>query len=226
MRVLIAYPIRLEPTEDEQEYFRIARRYRLSFHDAAYLSLAARHRVPLATLDRALRSAALSAEITASSLAASFLAGRSSRFLLPGRRCTISGGATSIHAAAFSLLLHSDHAAKISSSKPGRIHQRSAACIAVRIPPAAPVHEGHKAPALSHGEPVFDLVRRFSFDVFRRPPQPDRSLGREFLLDAGSATGAHRARGSQVQAIILPCDRIRRRKAASRWPRSHRIPTA
>src|SRR5208337_81043 len=51
LRLLSAYPIRLEPNEDDQEIFRIARQYRLSFYDAAYLSVAARNRVPLATLD-------------------------------------------------------------------------------------------------------------------------------------------------------------------------------
>lgn len=63
MRILSAYPIHRDSADQESEIFRIARRYCLSFYDAAYLSLAARHRVPLATLDRALRSAALSAEI-------------------------------------------------------------------------------------------------------------------------------------------------------------------
>ena len=63
LRVLSAYPIRLEPTEDEQDIFRIARQYRLSFYDAAYLSVAARHRVLFATLDRNLQSAAAAANI-------------------------------------------------------------------------------------------------------------------------------------------------------------------
>jgi predicted nucleic acid-binding protein len=63
LRILVAYPIHHEPAEEENEVLRIARRYQLSFYDAAYLSLAARHRVPLATLDQALQSAAASADI-------------------------------------------------------------------------------------------------------------------------------------------------------------------
>ena len=63
LRLLSAYPIQQEPAEEENEILRIARLYRLSFYDAAYLSLAARHRVPLVTLDRALQTAADSAGI-------------------------------------------------------------------------------------------------------------------------------------------------------------------
>jgi predicted nucleic acid-binding protein len=63
LRLLSSYPIRFEPTEDEQDVLRIARQYRLSFYDAAYLSVAAGSLLPLATLDRNLQSAAESAGI-------------------------------------------------------------------------------------------------------------------------------------------------------------------
>jgi predicted nucleic acid-binding protein len=58
LRILSAYPIRIEPDGEEADIFRIARRCRLSFYDAAYLALAVRERVPLATLDRNLENAA------------------------------------------------------------------------------------------------------------------------------------------------------------------------
>lgn len=64
LRLVSSYPIRIEPAEDEHQIFEIARRHRLSFYDAAYLGIAARHRVPLATLDRELRSAAIAAAVT------------------------------------------------------------------------------------------------------------------------------------------------------------------
>jgi predicted nucleic acid-binding protein len=64
LRVLSAYPIRMEATEDEEDIFRIARQYRLSFYDAAYLSVAERNQISLATLDRDLRLAAESANIS------------------------------------------------------------------------------------------------------------------------------------------------------------------
>ena len=58
LRILFAYPIRIEPAGDEEDILQIARRSRLSFYDAAYLALAARERLPLATLDRNLEAAA------------------------------------------------------------------------------------------------------------------------------------------------------------------------
>ena len=63
LQILAAYPIRIEAHEDEQDILRIARQYRLSFYDAAYLSVAERNRIPLATLDRDLRLAAEAAKI-------------------------------------------------------------------------------------------------------------------------------------------------------------------
>lgn len=58
LRLLSSYPIEIEAEEDEQAIFQFAREYRLSFYDAAYLELAHRRAVPLATLDRALSTAA------------------------------------------------------------------------------------------------------------------------------------------------------------------------
>ena len=59
LRVLSAFPIRIESAEDEMEILRIARHCRLSFYDAAYLGLAKRGGLPLATLDKNLEAAAL-----------------------------------------------------------------------------------------------------------------------------------------------------------------------
>src|SRR5579863_5493894 len=52
------YPIEINEVEDEQAVFQVARQFRLSFYDAAYLELA--RRIPLATLDKGLGAAALS----------------------------------------------------------------------------------------------------------------------------------------------------------------------
>jgi predicted nucleic acid-binding protein len=43
---------------DEQPLFALARQYRMTFYDAAYLALAIRERSPLATLDKQLAAAA------------------------------------------------------------------------------------------------------------------------------------------------------------------------
>jgi len=58
LELLSSYPIQVDPIEDEETTFRLARDYRLSFYDAAYLSVAKRTRVPIATLDRAVQDAA------------------------------------------------------------------------------------------------------------------------------------------------------------------------
>jgi predicted nucleic acid-binding protein len=63
LRLLSAYPIRVEQTEDELNILQLARRYRLSFYDAAYLALALRKQLPLATLDKALEAAAIAAGV-------------------------------------------------------------------------------------------------------------------------------------------------------------------
>lgn len=61
---LSGYPIEIDSGEDEQPIFRLARQYRLSFYDAAYLELAQRHGIPIATLDRGLQTAAVAAGIS------------------------------------------------------------------------------------------------------------------------------------------------------------------
>lgn len=63
LKLLASHPIQIDPVDDEEAIFRFARRYRLSFYDAAYLALAAREGLPLATLDTALQSAAVSAGV-------------------------------------------------------------------------------------------------------------------------------------------------------------------
>lgn len=57
------FPIREESERDEAAIFGFARKYQLSFYDAAYLELARRYEIPLATLDSALRKAAEAAKV-------------------------------------------------------------------------------------------------------------------------------------------------------------------
>lgn len=61
--LLASYPIQVDSADDEEAILRSARQYRLSFYDAAYLALALRNRLPLATLDRDLEAAARAAHI-------------------------------------------------------------------------------------------------------------------------------------------------------------------
>lgn len=59
-------PIHVDPLTSHQTFSRImalARIYKLSSYDAAYLELAAREGLPLATLDKALRKAAMKSNI-------------------------------------------------------------------------------------------------------------------------------------------------------------------
>jgi predicted nucleic acid-binding protein len=63
LQLLSFYPIQVDPVEDEQATLRFARQYRLSFYDAAYLAVAHRNNIPLATLDKDLRAAAIEAGI-------------------------------------------------------------------------------------------------------------------------------------------------------------------
>lgn len=63
LELLSSYPIQTDSVEDDQLIFRFARQYRLSFYDAAYLAVAQRNRIPLATLGKELRDAALAAGI-------------------------------------------------------------------------------------------------------------------------------------------------------------------
>ena len=64
---LESYPIDVDPETDRHAWgatLQLAIRYRLSLYDAAYLELAQRRRVPLATLDRDLQAAAKAEGIT------------------------------------------------------------------------------------------------------------------------------------------------------------------
>jgi predicted nucleic acid-binding protein len=58
VRLLTSLPIRLDNAADGAELLAIARRRRLSAYDAAYVELAIRERLPLATIDRSLARAA------------------------------------------------------------------------------------------------------------------------------------------------------------------------
>jgi predicted nucleic acid-binding protein len=64
LKLLSSYPIHIDPVEDEQIIFRCAREYRLSFYVAAYLAVALHNRIPIATLDKDLRDAALAAGVS------------------------------------------------------------------------------------------------------------------------------------------------------------------
>jgi predicted nucleic acid-binding protein len=59
LRDLALLPIRLEPAGDGVSVMTLARTRKLTVYDAAYLELAKRERLPLATLDRALEKAAV-----------------------------------------------------------------------------------------------------------------------------------------------------------------------
>jgi predicted nucleic acid-binding protein len=63
LRVVGTFPIEIDEEPDEDAIFGFARRYQLSFYDAAYLEVANRKRLALATLDRALRTAAEAAGV-------------------------------------------------------------------------------------------------------------------------------------------------------------------
>jgi predicted nucleic acid-binding protein len=59
---LALFPIRADPETDRQAWgatLRLAERHRLTLYDAAYLEVALRRGLPLASLDRELRDAAL-----------------------------------------------------------------------------------------------------------------------------------------------------------------------
>jgi len=58
LRLLSAMPIQLDHAQNEGEVLRIARDHRLTVYDAAYLELAKRASIPLATLDTDLIRAA------------------------------------------------------------------------------------------------------------------------------------------------------------------------
>ncbi len=59
LRRLAALPIRLAPLPDDNALLALARKRKLTAYDAAYLELAKREGLPLATLDHALEKAAV-----------------------------------------------------------------------------------------------------------------------------------------------------------------------
>jgi len=64
LNLLSDHPIQIDYAEDEHAILGLARQYQLSFYDAAYLAVALRHHAPLATLDKDLRAAAISAGVS------------------------------------------------------------------------------------------------------------------------------------------------------------------
>lgn len=58
LRLLGRLGVGIDRAPVEAEIFRLARRHQLTAYDAAYVELALRDRLPLATLDRALARAA------------------------------------------------------------------------------------------------------------------------------------------------------------------------
>lgn len=62
-RDLGKYPIRIGQIFDRPSLVDLARRFQITVYDAAYLELAIREQVPLATLDKALRVAAEAAGV-------------------------------------------------------------------------------------------------------------------------------------------------------------------
>lgn len=63
LALLGGYSIEIELAIEHEETVHLARQYRISVYDAAYLELALRKQIPLATLDRALASAARSSGV-------------------------------------------------------------------------------------------------------------------------------------------------------------------
>jgi predicted nucleic acid-binding protein len=63
LEIVAAYPIQVDPVLDERTNLQLARQYGLTFYDAAYLTLALRNQVPIATLDKDLEAAAISAGV-------------------------------------------------------------------------------------------------------------------------------------------------------------------
>jgi len=58
LRQLAQFPVAIDAPPDEAGVMALARRHRLTVYDAAYLELAVRMGLPLATLDKALAAAA------------------------------------------------------------------------------------------------------------------------------------------------------------------------
>lgn len=64
LKVLDSFPIHTDEIADEQAILGYARRHKLSFYDAAYLDVAVRNQLALATLDTALSTAAKAIGVT------------------------------------------------------------------------------------------------------------------------------------------------------------------
>lgn len=64
LRALSRLPVSVDPLPEEERVLTLARRHRLSVYDAAYLELAQREGVPLATLDGQLQAAARSEQLS------------------------------------------------------------------------------------------------------------------------------------------------------------------
>jgi predicted nucleic acid-binding protein len=60
---LALFPVTLDTAPDETAMLGLARRHRLTVYDAAYLELALREQIPLATLDHALAAAATAEDV-------------------------------------------------------------------------------------------------------------------------------------------------------------------
>lgn len=59
LKALASLPIVIDPEQDDRFLLTLARQYGLTIYDAAYLALAIREQVPLATYDKALKTAAV-----------------------------------------------------------------------------------------------------------------------------------------------------------------------
>ena len=63
LKLLEALPIETDEDRDQEAILLYARKHQLSLYDAVYLDVAKRNRLPLATLDKALRAAAQAASV-------------------------------------------------------------------------------------------------------------------------------------------------------------------
>jgi predicted nucleic acid-binding protein len=63
LKLIGEFPIGIDSEHDEDAILGFARKYQLSIYEAAYLDVAYRNRLPLATLDKALQTAAKAAGV-------------------------------------------------------------------------------------------------------------------------------------------------------------------
>lgn len=63
LRQMAELRIELDSTRDDALILLLARKHKLAFYDAAYLALAVRERLPLATLDKNLEAAAVAEQV-------------------------------------------------------------------------------------------------------------------------------------------------------------------